>query len=93
VQQLALVAALAQARRQAAKETADRDWRNFVLAGIAAHPESARQWLRLLKRDEDDEAPEEDDGVPEDYVPVQDQPDLQEKIRQLQTLGFAMVED
>jgi len=90
VQQLALVSVLAASQ----KEEFDRDWRNFVLAAVAAHPEDAKRWLKMLKpgEDEEDDAPLTDEEM-EDYVPVQERQGLGDALRDLQRLGFAMVED
>ena len=78
------------------KREFDRDWRNFVLASIAAHPENARRLLRLLDRQEAEPgefAEEITDEEMADYVPLQQREGLDKVLRDLTTLGFAMTDD
>jgi hypothetical protein len=89
------VAALADIQRRRSEETFDRDWRNFVLAMVAAHPENSRAALRLLDRGEAEPGELAEELTEEEmrgYVPVQERGDLADKISELQTLGFAVVE-
>jgi hypothetical protein len=90
VQQLALVSALAQDK----KEEFDRDWRNFVLAAVASHPENAKHWIKMLKpgEDGDEDAPLTEEDL-EEYVPIQERQGLGDALRDLQRLGFAVTED
>lgn len=92
VQQLALVTALG----EQGKREFERDWRNFVLTMIAVHPQDARRILRLLDRDRQEEpgafAEEMEEEEMQEYVPVQEREDFSAVMRDLQRMGFAVVE-
>jgi hypothetical protein len=92
VQQYALATVVGDDR----KREFDRDWRNFVLASIAAHPENARRLLRLLDRQEAEPgefAEELDDEEMATYTPVQQREGLDKVLQDLTVLGFAYQSD
>jgi hypothetical protein len=94
VQQLALAAALGQKQKQ----EHDRDWRGFILAAVAAHPERAARLLKLLDGDEEREPgafaePFMDEDL-ETYVPLQERgEEFRNMLGDLQRLGFSVTED
>ena len=74
----------------------DRDWRNFILAMVAANPRDARKILPLLDRQTREPGefaePITDEEL-QDYVPVQQRGGLGDVLKDLQTFGFSLVED
>jgi hypothetical protein len=90
VQELALVAVLA----DDAKLASERDWRQFVLSMVASttatEPRRAHKYLKLLDKEEVDLLA--DDEIPEDYVPIQQREGLAQALRDLQTLGGAVMQ-
>jgi len=83
--------------KQMKEEEFDRDWRNFVLAMVAAHPEDARRAVKLLDRNKSAEPGEFAEPVSDEelarYVPVQQRQGLGDVLKELQTFGFSLVED
>jgi len=66
------------------------------MSAIAAHPENARRYVRLLGGEPEAEgefAPELTDDEMQEYVPLQEREDFAETMRDLSKFGFAVVDD
>jgi hypothetical protein len=93
LQQLALMAHLEQEQIRAVKDQK----RQFIMMAIAMHPEKANSLLQTLEGEEQDPQewaePIPEDADLSDYVPVQQRPEFQDILKELQNFGMVVIED